>query len=79
MITVKHSDSLRISSQVLRYLVADNKKSIEWRSLMIFPLVADNILKHCLVYTSTTDIDCNVFIMMLSLHEFSNGVNRVPV
>lgn len=46
---------------------------------MILPIVAYDIFEYFLINGSSTDVDCNVFSVVLLLEQFSNGTNIVPV
>lgn len=56
VVTVENSYSLRIPSQVVRYFVTNHKESIKRGSFVIFPLIADHVLEHSLVYAPSADV-----------------------
>lgn len=64
---MEHRYPLTVLTQKLCYLVTDGKKQVEGRGLVIFPLVAYNIFEHFLVDRPTTDVDSNVFSLVLGL------------
>lgn len=46
---------------------------------MIFPLVWDNILEYLLIDWTATDVDREVFSLMLNFEKLSDGINIVPI
>ena len=67
MVTMKNSNSFLIFSQEECNFLTNYEQSVERRSFVIFPFEADYILKDILIDRSTTDIDGDVFIIVMCL------------
>ena len=65
MVAVKNSDPLVIFRKVMCNFFTDNEESFERRSLVIFPFIALDILQYRLVYFSTTDVNGQIFIVVV--------------
>lgn len=46
---------------------------------MVLPVVADYVLEDCLVDLASTDIDGEVFVIVMGLKQFGYGVDRVSI
>lgn len=46
---------------------------------MVLPLVAYNIFEHFLIDRAATDVDCDVFALMLGLQELGYSINIVAI
>ena len=79
MVAVKDCYSFRVCHQKLWDLFADDEEDIEGRSLVVFPLEANDVLKLSLFNVAATDIDSDVFILMRILQELPDGVHGIPI
>lgn len=75
MVAVEDSYPFRVSSQKLCYLVADKEKSIKRRSLMILPLITDDIPQDGFVDRSAAYVDCQVFVFVAGFQQLSNRID----
>ena len=64
MVTMKHCNPFRIFSQVSSHSTADDEKSIERRSFVVLPFVANDIFEDCLIDASAAYVDSYVFVLV---------------
>ena len=79
VVAVENSHTLRVSCQKMCHFVANDKKSIERGSFVVLPVEIEYIFENGFVYSSTTDVDSNIFVMMLRLKELSYCVDIVTI
>lgn len=79
MITVKDSYSLRISCQKMGHLIANDEEGIEGRSFVVFPVESKYVFQDALVDSPTTDVDCDIFVIVLSFEKLSYCVDIVTI
>lgn len=75
VVAVEHSDPVRVLFQELGHFIADEEESIERRSFVVFPVVADDILQFFLFNVPSADVDGDVFVLVSVLKKLSDGVN----
>lgn len=75
MVTVKNGDPLRILGQIVGHCFADDEEGLKWRHFVVFPLEAQDIEKHFFINFSPTDVDHDVFILMIGLKKLSDRID----
>lgn len=79
MIAVKNGNSLRIIFEEVGNLITDLKEKIKSGTSMIFPKVAFDIFEFFFIDLPATEIDSNVFIIVIFCEELTYRVNRIAV
>ena len=46
---------------------------------MIFPLKAHDISQDLFINFATTDVNSEVFVLMVGFEQLSNGINRITI
>ena len=79
MITMKHRNPLEIILKKQANLITNIKQQIKRRCPMILPLITLNIPQFLLIDISATQIDSDVFIVMVFQKEFTDGIDWVAI
>jgi hypothetical protein len=72
VVAVEHRYSFCVCDEKLGDLLANNKKYVEWRRLVVFPFEANDVLQFALLDAPAADVDGDVFILMRVLEQLSD-------
>ena len=79
VVAVEYCHSFGVLHQKVPHFVANGEKSVETRSLVVLPVVADHVLQNVLIDGSAADVDSDIFVIVAGLEEFTDGFDVVAV